>query len=74
MKQGDVPTRRRGAGNRYPGVACDVCAYDYLPLLDELEFVPSRYFAQGPEILGHCQKIADHFNLCPRRPGAVKRR
>lgn len=49
--------------NRYPGVACDVCAYDYLPLLDELDYVPSRYFAQGPEIRGHCQKIADHFSL-----------
>lgn len=49
--------------NRYPGVACDVCAYDYLPLLDELKFVPSRYYAQGPEILAHTQKIAKHFNL-----------
>jgi hypothetical protein len=25
--------------NRYPGVACDVVAYDYLPLLDELQYV-----------------------------------
>ena len=23
--------------NRYPGAACDVVAYDYLPLLDELD-------------------------------------
>jgi hypothetical protein len=23
--------------NRYPGVACDVVAYDYLPLLDDME-------------------------------------
>ena len=27
------PARRR---NRYPGVACDVPSYDYLPLLDEM--------------------------------------
>ena len=27
--------------NRYPGVACDVVAYDYLPLLDETGYVPS---------------------------------
>ena len=26
--------------NRYPGVACDVVAYDYLPLLDEMDYVP----------------------------------
>jgi cation diffusion facilitator CzcD-associated flavoprotein CzcO len=26
--------------NRYPGVACDVVADDYLPLLDEMAYVP----------------------------------
>ena len=34
--------------NRYPGVACDVVAYDYLPLLDEMDYVPTRHYAQGP--------------------------
>ena len=36
--------------NRYPGVACDVSAYDYLPMLDELGHVPPSFFAKGPEI------------------------
>ena len=36
--------------NRYPGAACDVSAYDYLPLLDELDYVPGSFFAKGPEI------------------------
>src|SRR3954469_24773714 len=36
--------------NRYPGVAWDVIAYDYLPLLDEMGYVPSRHYAEGPEI------------------------
>src|SRR5699024_45691 len=27
--------------NRYPGIACDVVSYDYLPLLDEMRYVPS---------------------------------
>ena len=49
--------------NRYPGVACDVVAYDYLPLLDEMEYVPTRHYAGGPEILGHCQAIAKRFDL-----------
>ena len=47
-------------------MACDVCAYDYMPLLDELDYVPSRYYAQGPEILEHCQRIAERFELYVR--------
>ena len=49
--------------NRYPGVACDVVAYDYLPLLDELDYVPVNHYSRGPEILGHCQAIAKKYNL-----------
>ena len=39
--------------NRYPGAACDVSAYDYLPLLDEMGYVPKSFFAKGPEIFAH---------------------
>jgi cation diffusion facilitator CzcD-associated flavoprotein CzcO len=49
--------------NRYPGAACDVPAYDYLPLLDEMEVVPSRLYAKGPEIFAHCQAIARRYDL-----------
>ena len=49
--------------NRYPGVACDVVAYDYLPLLDEMHYVPTRHYAQGPEIFAHCQAIARKYDL-----------
>ena len=49
--------------NRYPGVACDVVAYDYLPLLDEMNYVPSRHYAYGPEIYAHCQAIARKYDL-----------
>jgi len=49
--------------NRYPGVACDVIAYDYLPLLDEMDYVPKDHYAKGPEILTHCQAIAKKYNL-----------
>lgn len=49
--------------NRYPGVACDVVSYDYLPLLDEMNYVPSRHYAQGPEIFAHCQAIAKKYDL-----------
>jgi cation diffusion facilitator CzcD-associated flavoprotein CzcO len=49
--------------NRYPGIACDVVAYDYLPLLDEMEYVPTRHYAGGQEIYDHCRRIADHYDL-----------
>ncbi|HEX4368539.1 MAG TPA: NAD(P)/FAD-dependent oxidoreductase [Rhodopila sp.] len=49
--------------NRYPGAACDVSAYDYMPLLDELGYVPKSFFAKGPEIYAHCQEIANRYNL-----------
>ena len=49
--------------NRYPGVACDVVAYDYLPLLDETGYVPSRHYAGGQEIYQYCKTIAERFDL-----------
>ncbi len=49
--------------NRYPGIACDVVAYDYLPLLDEMEYVPTRHYAGGEEIYQHCQAIARRYDL-----------
>ncbi|MEM6485173.1 MAG: NAD(P)/FAD-dependent oxidoreductase [Pseudomonadota bacterium] len=45
--------------NRYPGVACDVESYSYLPLLDEVGSIPSMKFASGFEIMEHAQKIAE---------------
>ena len=49
--------------NRYPGVACDVVGYDYLPLLDEMDYVPVNHYSRGPEIFGHCQAIARKYDL-----------
>ncbi len=49
--------------NRYPGIACDVVAYDYLPLLDETGYVPSRHYAGGEEIYAYCQMIARKYDL-----------
>ena len=49
--------------NRYPGAACDVPSYDYLPLLDEMGYVPGHLYAKGPEIFAHCQAIARRYDL-----------
>ena len=49
--------------NRYPGIACDVVSYDYLPLLDEMDYVPLNQYSGGKEIYTHCQAIAKKYNL-----------
>ena len=49
--------------NRYPGIACDVEAYSYLPLLEETGYVPTMKFASGFEILEHCQRLAERFGF-----------
>ncbi len=49
--------------NRYPGIACDVPSYDYLPLLDEMNYVPKHRYARGDEIHQHCQAIAKKYDL-----------
>jgi cation diffusion facilitator CzcD-associated flavoprotein CzcO len=51
--------------NRYPGVMCDVESYIYLPMLEELGYVPTTRYASGEEIRLHLQAIADRFDLVP---------
>ena len=52
--------------NRYPGIACDVESYSYLPLLEEMGYVPSMKFASGFEILEYCQSMAEKFGFYDR--------
>ena len=49
--------------NRYPGIACDVESYVYLPLLEEVGYIPTEKYAKGPEIFEHCRRIAEHYDL-----------
>ncbi|MGB3664597.1 flavin-containing monooxygenase, partial [Mycolicibacter algericus] len=49
--------------NRFPGIQCDNDAYCYIPMLEELDFMPSKKFADGAEIFQHCQNIGKHFGL-----------
>jgi cation diffusion facilitator CzcD-associated flavoprotein CzcO len=49
--------------NRYPGVMCDVESYCYLPMLEEMEYVPTKRYAQGEEIREHVEAIAQRFDL-----------
>jgi cyclohexanone monooxygenase len=52
--------------NRFPGIQCDNDAYCYIPMLEELNFMPSKKFADGAEIYEHCRRIAKHFGLYDR--------
>ncbi|MGH9028407.1 MAG: flavin-containing monooxygenase, partial [Acidimicrobiales bacterium] len=49
--------------NRYPGVMCDVESYIYMPMLEELDYVPTHRYAFGEEIRHHLAAIADRFDL-----------
>jgi cation diffusion facilitator CzcD-associated flavoprotein CzcO len=49
--------------NRYPGLQCDNDAYCYLPLLEEMGFMPSKKFADGLEIREYAQRIARKYEL-----------
>jgi len=49
--------------NRYPGAQCDIESYIYLPLLEELGYIPKEKYSYGPEIFEHSQRIGHHFDL-----------
>ncbi|MFF5899683.1 flavin-containing monooxygenase [Streptomyces argenteolus] len=49
--------------NRYPGIHCDIDSYTYMPLLEEVGYVPKWKYAPGEEIRAHAQEIARHFGL-----------
>jgi cyclohexanone monooxygenase len=52
--------------NRYPGIACDVESYSYLPLLEEMGYYPTMKFASGFEIYEYCQKMAEKLDFYDR--------
>jgi cation diffusion facilitator CzcD-associated flavoprotein CzcO len=49
--------------NRYPGVHCDIESYVYIPLLEEVGYIPSWRYAPGEEIRQHAIAIAKRFDL-----------
>ena len=42
---------------------CDVESYIYLPMLEELDYIPTRRYAFGEEIRSHLDAVAGHFDL-----------
>src|ERR1043165_9687145 len=51
---------------RYPGAACDIESYIYMPLLEEVGYIPVEKYSRAPEILRHSRAIGEKFGLYER--------
>ena len=49
--------------NRYPGAQCDIESYIYLPLLEELDYLPKEKYSFAPEILAYSRAIGEKYDL-----------
>ena len=52
-----------GGVGSYPGAACDVQSYTYLPFLDDTGFIPSKRYVSQHEIADYAEMLADHFDI-----------
>ena len=51
--------------NRYPGCMCDVESYTYLPMLEEVGYMPTKKYAHAAEIFEYAQMMGRHFDMYP---------
>lgn len=49
--------------NRYPGAACDIESYIYLPMLEQTGEMPVEKYSRAEEIFTHAQNIALKYDL-----------
>ncbi|KIK56840.1 hypothetical protein GYMLUDRAFT_204401 [Collybiopsis luxurians FD-317 M1] len=52
--------------NRFPGLMCDVESYIYLPLLEEMEYIPKHKYSYGEEIREYTEMMAKRWGLYDR--------
>ncbi|OAL36769.1 hypothetical protein AYO20_03824 [Fonsecaea nubica] len=52
--------------NRYPGIQCDIDAYIYMPLLEEMGTIPTRKYVSGKELYEHARNIARKYGINER--------
>ncbi len=52
--------------NRYPGAQCDIESYCYLPLLEELKYIPKEKYSYVSEIFEHSRRIGRAYGLYER--------
>lgn len=53
----------KGGVGAYPGAACDVPAYTYLPFLDRTGFIPTKKYVSQQEIADYAELLVDHCGL-----------
>ncbi len=49
--------------NRYPGLRCDTESYIYIPMIEEVDSMPTEKYSRGAEIQSNLLKIARRFDL-----------
>ncbi|HEY1708518.1 MAG TPA: NAD(P)/FAD-dependent oxidoreductase [Rhizomicrobium sp.] len=49
--------------NRYPGAQCDIESYCYLPLLEELGYIPKEKYSYVTEIFEYSRRIGREYGL-----------
>ncbi|KAF2708187.1 FAD/NAD(P)-binding domain-containing protein [Pleomassaria siparia CBS 279.74] len=49
--------------NRYPGLACDIESYCYLPLLEETGYMPKHRYSSGEEVRTYAESVAQKWGL-----------
>tara|TARA_R110002073_G_scaffold47089_10_gene128057 strand:+ start:1611 stop:3188 length:1578 start_codon:yes stop_codon:yes gene_type:complete len=52
-----------GGVGAYPGAACDVPAYTYLPFLDRTGFIPSKKYVSQTEISNYAEMLTDFIGI-----------
>ncbi|MGU3498715.1 flavin-containing monooxygenase [Mycobacterium sp. C31M] len=52
--------------NRYPGAMCDIEAHTYLPLAEELDWIPQHRYSYAPELLELSRTIGKTYQLYDR--------
>ena len=52
-----------GGVGGYPGAACDVPSYTYLPFLDRTGFIPSKKYVSQNEIADYAELLTDHIGV-----------
>ncbi|KAI7131812.1 hypothetical protein KC352_g31130, partial [Hortaea werneckii] len=52
--------------NRYPGLMCDFESYIYMPLLEEMGYMPRQKYASGEELRGCIEQVAGKYGLHDR--------
>src|SRR3954452_8167096 len=49
--------------NRYPGARCDIESFIYLPLLEDLGYMPTERYTRTDEIWQYARRMGRHFDL-----------